>query len=73
MTRNPLHNLVLFMVCLSIAGSVVAGVQYLAVDLPQQNAVPHVPSNSGSLQEQDINPDDNLQELLINDNDLQEL
>lgn len=37
-TRSPLARLVLFMVCLSIAGSIVAGVCYFAVDLPQQKA-----------------------------------
>ena len=38
-TRSPLARLVLFMVCLSIAGSIVAGAHYYAVDLPRQNAV----------------------------------
>lgn len=37
--RSPLARLVLFMVCLSIAGSFVAGVHYVAVDLPQQQTV----------------------------------
>ena len=35
-TESPLARLVLFMVCLSIAGSLVAGVHYYAVDLPVQ-------------------------------------
>ncbi|MFA5268747.1 MAG: hypothetical protein WC379_12325 [Methanoregula sp.] len=43
-TRSPLARLVLMMVCLSIAGTFVAGVHYVAVDLPQQNAV-QVPEN----------------------------
>jgi len=43
--RSPLTRLVLFMVCLSIAGALVAGVHYVAVDLPQQQAV-QAPTNS---------------------------
>ena len=43
-TQSPLARLVLFMVCLSVAGSIIAGVHYYAVDLPEQNAV-QVPSN----------------------------
>lgn len=38
-TTSPLARLVLFMVCLSIAGSIVAGVHYVAVDLPEQQNV----------------------------------
>ena len=38
-TQSPLGGLVLFIVCLAIAGTFVAGVHYFAVDLPQQNAV----------------------------------
>ena len=34
--QSPLARLVLFMVCLSIAGTVMAGAHYLAVDLPAQ-------------------------------------
>ena len=41
---SPLARLVLFMVCLSIAGTAVAGVHYYAVDLPQQESV-QVPDN----------------------------
>lgn len=37
-TRSPLARLVLFMVCLSIAGGIVAGIYYFAVDLPQREA-----------------------------------
>jgi len=44
-TRSPLARLVLFIVCLSIAGSIVAGVHYYAVDLPQQQNV-QAPTNS---------------------------
>lgn len=36
--RSPLSGLVLFMVCLAIAGSFLAGAHYYAVDLPAQNA-----------------------------------
>ncbi len=43
-TRSPLASLVLFTVCLSIAGTCIAGVHYYAVDLPQQNL--QAPSNS---------------------------
>lgn len=46
-TRSPLASLVLFMVCLSIAGTVVAGAHYFAVDLPQQKALP-APANDFS-------------------------
>jgi hypothetical protein len=35
----PLARLVVFMLCLSVAGAFVAGLHYYAVDLPQQNAV----------------------------------
>lgn len=42
--KSPLTRLVLFMICLAIAGSFVAGVHYFAVDLPQQK-VPEAPAN----------------------------
>jgi hypothetical protein len=42
--KSPLGRLVLFMVCLAIAGSFVAGIHYYAVDLPQQQDV-KVPAN----------------------------
>ncbi|MDD1687022.1 hypothetical protein [Methanoregula sp.] len=42
--KSPLANLVLFMICLSVAGAFIAGVHYYAVDLPQQKNV-QVPSN----------------------------
>ncbi|AGB03403.1 hypothetical protein [Methanoregula formicica] len=37
--KSPVARLVLFMVCLSVAGAFVAGLHYYTVDLPQQNAV----------------------------------
>lgn len=43
----PLARLVLFMVCLAIAGSVLAGAHYYAVDLPQQNTI-QAPGNAYS-------------------------
>jgi len=43
-TGTPLGRLVLFMVCLSIAGSLLAGAHYFAVDLPAQKAIT-APSN----------------------------
>jgi hypothetical protein len=48
-TESPLARLVLFMVCLSVAGSIVAGAYYYAVDLPQQQDV-QVPRNDCSYQ-----------------------
>ena len=45
--KSQLARLVLFTVCVSIAGSLMAGTYYFAVDLPQQKAV-HAPQNSGS-------------------------
>jgi hypothetical protein len=44
--RSPLARLVFFMVCLSIAGSLIAGVYYLDVDLPAQQNAPS-PENAG--------------------------
>jgi hypothetical protein len=43
-TRSPLARLILLMVCPAVTGSILAGVHYYAVDLPEQNAV-QVPSN----------------------------
>ncbi|PKL70903.1 MAG: hypothetical protein CVV30_06080 [Methanomicrobiales archaeon HGW-Methanomicrobiales-1] len=37
-TWSPLARLVLFMICLAIAGSCIAGTHYYTVDLPQQKA-----------------------------------
>lgn len=42
--KSPLARLVLFMVCLSVAASIVAGAQYFAVDLPGQQVL-HAPAN----------------------------
>ena len=39
-TRTPLARLVLFMVCLAIAGSCIATSHYYAIDLPQQKETP---------------------------------
>jgi archaellum component FlaG (FlaF/FlaG flagellin family) len=38
--KSPLARLVLVIICLAIAGSIVAGTHYYAVDLPQQLASP---------------------------------
>lgn len=43
-TKSPLARLVFFMVCLSVLGSIIAGAQYYAVDLPQQQNV-QAPAN----------------------------
>jgi len=44
--KTPLARLVLLMVFLSIAGSLVAGVHYYGIDLPQQKALSeHPPAN----------------------------
>jgi hypothetical protein len=43
--KSPLARLVLFIVCLSIAGSIIAGVYYFAIGLPQQNTL-QAPENS---------------------------
>jgi len=46
--HSPLARLVLFMVCLSIAGTVLAGAHYVAVDRPAQEAAFYPPGNSES-------------------------
>lgn len=46
--RSPLARLVLFMVCTAIAGSILAGAHYAAVDLPAQEWALHAPANSDS-------------------------
>jgi hypothetical protein len=46
--HSPLAGLVLFMVCLAIAGSVLAAAHYYAVDLPQQQSAP-APDNKSDL------------------------
>jgi hypothetical protein len=45
---SPLARLVLFMIVLSVAGSLVAGLQYFIVDIPRQNAMLLPPGNDGS-------------------------
>jgi hypothetical protein len=45
--RSPLARLVLFMVCLSIAGTILGGVHYVVVDIPAQASV-HPPENFDS-------------------------
>ena len=48
-TKSPLARLILFMVCLGISGSLVAGAHYFAVDLPQQQArALHPPGNGNT-------------------------
>jgi hypothetical protein len=47
-TKSPLSRLVLFMVCLSIAGALVAVIHYLAIDEPQQKAAIQAPENSAA-------------------------
>jgi len=46
--RLPLARLVLFMACLSIAGSFLAGSHYVIIDRPHQEFASHPPPNSGS-------------------------
>jgi hypothetical protein len=46
LNRSPLARLILFMICLSLAGTLVAGVYWSAVELPQQKA--QSPANGGS-------------------------
>ena len=43
--RSPLARLVLFMFCLSIAGSFLAGTHYAVIDRPQQEFASHPPLN----------------------------
>ena len=47
--HSPLTRLVLFIVCLAIAGSFVAGLHFLAVDLPAQKNVV-APTNNDNFQ-----------------------
>lgn len=44
-SRSPLARLVLFMVCLSIFGTAVSGIYYLAIDRPQQENALKAPKN----------------------------
>ncbi|NMB77633.1 MAG: hypothetical protein GYA23_00890 [Methanomicrobiales archaeon] len=43
--RSPLARLVLFMVCLSIAATFVAGMHYELIDRPEQVYASHPPEN----------------------------
>ena len=48
--QSPIARLILFIVCLAIAGSIVGGIHYVAVDLPQQKeAMLTVPQNNNCL------------------------
>lgn len=44
--QTPLARLVIFMICLAIAGSIVAGAHYAFVDLPAQASAAVQPSNA---------------------------
>lgn len=57
---SPLYRLVLFMVCLAIAASLVAGIWFGAVELPQQKALVPV-ENSGCVDRCDRACSDTLQ------------
>jgi hypothetical protein len=43
--KSPLARLVLFMVCLSVAGAFMAGVHYVVIDRPQQEYASNPPTN----------------------------
>ena len=38
--NSPLARLVLFMVCLAIAGTIAAGAHYVLIDIPEQEMAP---------------------------------
>ena len=44
-SHSPLASLVLCMVCLSVAGTCIAGVHYYAIDLPEQKNL-QIPTNA---------------------------
>jgi hypothetical protein len=44
-SHSPLARLILFMFCLSIAGSLLAGTHYTVIDRPQQEFASHPPLN----------------------------
>lgn len=44
-SRSPLTRLVLFIICMAVAASILAGVLYLAVDLPAQQQTIQPPEN----------------------------
>jgi hypothetical protein len=43
--KSPLARLVLFIICLSIAGSLLAGSHYILIDRPAQEYAAHPPAN----------------------------
>ena len=45
--RSPLARLVLFIFCLSIAGTLVAGTHWFVVDKPQQDALKNTAPENG--------------------------
>ncbi len=47
-SRSPLARLVLFIACLAVAATLVAGLHYVVLDRPAQEAALHPPANSGS-------------------------
>jgi len=50
--QTPLARLVLFMFCLAIAGSVVAGVHYVVIDIPAQQQIAEKPPENGSMHDE---------------------
>ncbi|WP_292420211.1 hypothetical protein [Methanoregula sp.] len=40
-----MKKIVLLMVCLAVLGCIIAGVHYVAIDLPLQQAAIHAPGN----------------------------
>jgi len=49
--RSPLMSLVLFIICLAVAGSVLAEAHYYAVDRPAQDASAHQsPENAATME-----------------------
>jgi len=51
---SPLARIVLLMVCLSIAGNVVAGAHYYTIDLPIHQAVLRAPAKGAGNSDQSI-------------------
>ncbi len=54
--KSALAGLVLFMVCLGIAGGLAAGAHYVVVDLPAQQDPVHPPANIAAEIEQGGDP-----------------
>ena len=46
--QSPLRKLVLFLVCLALAGTILAGILYLTVELPAQQPARAPPNGPGS-------------------------